>query len=157
MENLKSYWNILDKEFQFNNKKLRISFSNSNPVYGKRFCVYVQDLLVYDVTQFGSSCWDNWIYYNPKVEKDVLDVVKEKIILEKEAKKVQEERRLSKESAEKEKIKNILDNYLINSPLESMNYPELQKEPQPIEKPKAKGGFSCSSGKNRDLAHPKCQ
>jgi hypothetical protein len=111
MENIKSYWNILDKEFEFNNKKLRINFSNSNPVYGKRFCVYVQDLLVYDITQFGNSSWDSWIHYNPKVEKDVLDVVKDKIILEKEIKKAQEERRLSKESAEKDKIKNILDNY----------------------------------------------
>lgn len=111
MENIKSYWNILNKEFQFKNEKLRISFSNSNPVYGKRFCVYVQDLLVYDVTGYGNSSWDSWIHHNPKVEKDVLDVIKKQITIEKEAKKLQEEKVFSKELAEKERVKNILDSY----------------------------------------------
>ena len=111
MENLKSYWNILNKEFQFKNEKLRISFSNSNPVYGKRFCVYVQDLLVYDITEYGNGSWDSWIHYNPKVEKDVLDVIKKQITIEKEAKKLQEDKMLSKKLEEESKIKNILDSY----------------------------------------------
>ena len=112
MENLKRYWTKLNEDFVFKNEKLRIVFETSNPVYGKCFCIYVQDLSVYEVTERGTnSSDDRWRHYHPKVEKDVLDIIKEKLILEEKKKKHKELLKLNKELAEQERIKSILDNY----------------------------------------------
>lgn len=108
---MRKYWLNLNKEFRFENGKLRISFSTDNPVYGKRFCVYVEDILLYDGTESGSSRWDNWIHHNPKVEKDVIDILIGKIELQEkqniEVKKIEDKKALTEEL----RIKSIIDNY----------------------------------------------
>ena len=110
---MRKYWLRFNKEFSFENekKKLRISFSTGNPVYGKRLCVYVEEILVYDNTESGNSRWDNWIHYNPKIEKDVIDALVERLELQKQLdtaiKKIADEKNL----AEELRIKSIIDNY----------------------------------------------
>jgi len=108
---MRKYWLLLNKEFGFENGKLRISFSTDNPVYGKRFCVYIEGILVYDGTESGSSRWDNWIHHNPKVEKDVISILVDEIKTQTKLKdriKADEDKKLLEESL---RVKSIIDNY----------------------------------------------
>ena len=108
---MREYWLRLNNEFVFEKSKLRISFSTDNPVYGKRFCVYIEGILVYDGTESGKSRWDNWIHHNPKVEKDVISILVDKIKVQtklNERIKAEEDKKLLEESF---RVKSIIDNY----------------------------------------------
>lgn len=108
---MRKYWLLLNKEFGFENGKLRISFSTDNPVYGKRFCVYIEGILVYDGTESGKSSWDTWIHHNPKIEKDVISILVDKLEQQKQLNAAVKELEDAKTLTEESRIKNIIDSY----------------------------------------------
>jgi hypothetical protein len=113
---MKNKWSQIDTCFIFKNEKLKISFSTTNPVYGKRCAVYVvsgdEEILVYDTTESGThSRFDNWIHHSEKIENDCLAIFDNKIKEQDERIKLQSEKEHIKFKQKELKIKNIIDSY----------------------------------------------
>jgi hypothetical protein len=111
---MKKVWSKLRYGFVHNTDKLRIVVGTNNPVYGKECHVYVKDgnqeMCVYSVTQ-GDKCYDNWRYYNPKVEEDCLEILNS-YVLKEDIREKNHQERLKKQKEDTDKLaKKLLDNY----------------------------------------------
>jgi hypothetical protein len=109
---MKQYWKEIDKSFQFKSDKLRLSFDVSNPVYGKRLCVYLlngkEEILLYDGME---TKYDFWKYHNPKIEEDVISILADKLKKQEYKKKKLAEREEKKRLDEQKRLSNLVNNY----------------------------------------------